>query len=280
MAASSLRNRCRPTSAPASRRPPQLDELSITGTSLNKPSTPTQLPQTNAQGMAWQSLGSSEASATSPAAVPTSSQRMRPKSAPLGGRPLETSERAIGSSAGASQGASMRSGIGSYSGINLRDVHYASMRRAADIRARQQEEREAEVDRHMDGARRPRPQSAPAFRRTASAPAWAKDSGGQPEVQQPSEPTSPTNPCAGYKEASSPKMGDFHSFVQSGQYGLAKRPSCTSGYPNRLRRPFTSIPGYTGYVPRKLSDGILGCTYNRANMISREMVLGHRFPAR
>lgn len=242
-------------------------------------------PITNAQAMAWQSsgwqsLGSSEASATSPAAVLTSSQRIRPKSAPLGGRPLETSERAIGSSAGASQGASMRTGLGSFSGVNLRDVHYESMRRAAALRARQQEEREAEVDRHMDGARRPRPQSAPAFRRTQPAPAWAKDSGSQPEVQQQSEPASPTKPGAGYNEDSSAKMGDFRSFVQSGQYRAAKRPSCTSGYPNRLRKPFTSIPGYTGYVPRKFSDGILGCTYNRANMISREMVLGHRFPAR
>lgn len=91
--------------------------------------------------------------------------------------------------------------------------------------------------------------------------------------------TSPKVGVGGYPEPSNVMMGDFSSYVRSGQYKGASRPTC-GGYPIRPRKPFTAISGYGGYVPRKMSDGIMGCTFQRGNQLARNAILGDGLPAR
>jgi hypothetical protein len=50
-------------------------------------------------------------------------------------------------------------------------------------------------------------------------------------------------------------------------------PGC-GGHPAQARRPFTAIPGYSGYIPRKVPDSILGCSFTRANARARGAMLG------
>lgn len=201
--------------------------------------------------------------------VSTSSIRPRPQSAPQSRQPLERS-----ASHGQVQG--VRSGMGgSSSGVNLREIHYEAMRRAAAVRDRQREERENEVDRHLDASRPRRPASAPSSRRSSNANTPTR----LEETQQRPQPQSqPASPATGYQEPSHKMMGDFQSFVQSGQWPGASRPTC-GGYP-RPRKPFTSIPGYGGYVPRKIPDSIMGCTFSRGNILARNSVLQGPLPAR
>jgi len=64
-------------------------------------------------------------------------------------------------------------------------------------------------------------------------------------------------------------VGSFASFCASGQWRKGSGPVDSNGYPIPPRKPFTSIPGYGGYVPRKASEGIIGVTYNRGNVLAR-----------
>eukprot|EP00927_Polykrikos_kofoidii_P071874 TRINITY_DN68074_c0_g1_i1.p1 TRINITY_DN68074_c0_g1~~TRINITY_DN68074_c0_g1_i1.p1 ORF type:complete len:258 (+),score=40.43 TRINITY_DN68074_c0_g1_i1:53-826(+) len=39
------------------------------------------------------------------------------------------------------------------------------------------------------------------------------------------------------------------------------------------RRPYTALPGYTGYVPRKHADNIIACTFARGNARSQKLLM-------
>jgi len=80
-------------------------------------------------------------------------------------------------------------------------------------------------------------------------------------------------PSYGQSEPTTEKAGGFASFIASGQWRGATGQLDCFGYPIPPRRPFTSIPGYGGYVPRKTSDSIIGCTFHRGNMLARGSVL-------
>lgn len=153
------------------------------------------------------------------------------------------------------------------------------MRKAAATRARQQEERESEVDRQLEACRpRTRPASAPSGSRSVSNTPTRLAEVANVSSQEQSG-ASPKVGIGAYAEPPSVKMGDLSNFVKSGQMLGATRPTC-GGYPVRPRKPFTSIPGYGGYIPRKMSDGIMGCTFQRGNLLARNAVLGDSLPAR
>jgi hypothetical protein len=139
------------------------------------------------------------------------------------------------------------------------------MRREAANRARRQEERENEVERQLDAQSTSSTRRRPASAGAASSGRKASSYGSQPQSHEQTlqpQPESMTN-----------KVGDFASFVAGGSWRGATGQVDCAGYPIAPRRPFTSIPGYGGYVPRKAPDSIIGCTFHRGNMVARGSLL-------
>lgn len=149
-----------------------------------------------------------------------------------------------------------KSGPGGTSGpVDLRQIHYDTMRRLAAQRAKQKEERETKVDRDLE-TERPK-------RRPASASAVSSSRRANNESQAASSRQ------AGTSEPAGGKIGGLRSFVESGAFPTSAGPAFNAGYPDPLRKPFTSIPGYGGYIPKKVPDNITGCTFNRGNVLAR-----------
>jgi len=149
-------------------------------------------------------------------------------------------------------------------GVNLQQVHYQSMRRMAENRAKMQQERDKGTERGLEAGRRRRPASAPCGGRKTAAPSQQDASAvsRQEAAQAASQPDLPIS------------AGSFANFLASGQWRSATGQVDSNGYPIPPRKPFTSIPGYGGYVPRKASEGIIGVTYNRGNVLARGSWLG------
>merc|ERR1719181_1611456 len=128
------------------------------------------------------------------------------------------------------------------------------MRQTAARRAAQQEARENRLDRQLEaGLRRP-------------ASAGASCSSRRAEAETVTSEVTRTNPgLGGYPEPANVPIGDFKAFVNS---GMCRSAGATCNSNPLPRRPFTSIPGYGGYVPRKVPNSIMGCTYGRGNVLS------------
>lgn len=135
---------------------------------------------------------------------------------------------------------------------DLAAAHYEGMRRMAAQRSAHMQEKEAEFDQQMDergssemhvrGQNIQQMRERPQRRRPASASAVAgrrseKILGG--------------------------RHGDYSQSSFFGGSGTAQLP----------RRPYAAAPGYSGYVPRKCSDNIVGCTFQAGNCRSRQMLI-------
>jgi hypothetical protein len=149
-------------------------------------------------------------------------------------------------------------------GANLQQIHYQSMRRMAAAREKMQQERDAETERTLEAARRHRPASAPSGGRKDASAVSPAFSALRPEARQ----------AASQTENCTVPESSFARFLASGTWRPVRGAVDSNGYPFPPRKPFTSIPGYGGYVPKKASESIIGCTYNRGNVLARGSWLG------
>jgi len=167
-------------------------------------------------------------------------------------------------SPGLSHARSASSAAAGMPGAGLKQIHYQSMRRMAAQREKMQQERDAETERTLEAGRRHRPASAPSGGRnhaSAVSPAFSA------LRQEAGQAASQTEDC-------DVLGGTFARFLASGTWRPGTGAVDSNGYPIPPRKPFTSIPGYGGYVPKKASESIIGCTYGRGNVLARGSWVG------